>query len=326
MSRQIEDRLRAAIDAKAATVTKDHQPPWLPPVAAGGGVFSRRAVIWLAPLATAAVVLIVVLVTGLVSPHWRGSAPPEPVVPATHSAEPTQGARPSPSVSSEPSHSPGVRVTPSTAVATPGSNDSLDPSPSDASPTSAGPSSTGPTSAGPSSPATVTDLDLRSVTWPEATIPGATCFSAAPLKLTAGQATVPASPIPHQVSLLAGFEPSSLAYGPVEGAGTTDAAVLTECGNPAMNGDAWLLDSIVVFSGRGGTLHVLGVLHPVNQDADAQVSRFQDVSAGDGQVTATEIFFGPHDPNSDPTGRATTVFTYSGGTFTAHSTITQQPS
>jgi hypothetical protein len=122
------------------------------------------------------------------------------------------------------------------------------------------------------------------------------------------------------------FNPSAIAYGPVEGKGTTDAALLVDCSNQYSNASGILRDSIVVFSGRGGALHVVGVLLPgVQPSGDVLPTSMATPKIASHQLTVQENFWGPYDTTASPSGLATTVFTWTGSGFTSKTTIEQQP-
>jgi hypothetical protein len=76
----IEDRLRAAMQASAATVPDGSAPPLSPPSEEAGPAVRRwrprHHVTWIAPLAAAATVI--ALVAGLMAVHGPGGAPPGP--------------------------------------------------------------------------------------------------------------------------------------------------------------------------------------------------------------------------------------------------------
>jgi hypothetical protein len=252
MSPQIEDQLRAAIDAKAASVRSDRQLPWIAPSAARGRLNLRRATIWMAPLATAAAVFLLVVLTSTLGPHHSGPASVHPL---------------------------GV-------------------------------------------PTSNVGLDSHSINWQAQIMPAAaTCLAGESRKPGEEPPTLPPSTFPRELS----WDITNPAYGPLEGAGTTDAALLTVCRIPALTGSGLIKQSLVVFSVRSAALTLLGVVHPVNQVAGRYPTSFSDPIVSDGQVTVQEAFYGPNDSPAQPTGRASTVFRYDGGTFTAESTITQQP-
>jgi hypothetical protein len=72
-------------------------------------------------------------------------------------------------------------------------------------------------------------------------------------------------------------------------------------------------------------LHALGTLRPTVHLQGMHATGITDVAVADGQVSFTEIFYGPYDIDANGTGRATTVYTWTGSGFTSHTTITRQP-
>lgn len=186
--------------------------------------------------------------------------------------------------------------------------------------------------AAPSAPA----VDLHHVAWRQATVPGKACFASHPIRLHNGFALIPnkngypsppssTGPRYYRLSLDATFNKKLLVYGPLQGPGRTAAAVGLLCDNNGGTGAGELLASVAVYSGSGGKVHSLGLLTPQVQLPGLHCTLLGPFVVGPGRVTVTEEFYGPHDSDAEPTGRARTVWTYAGGTFHPHTTITQAP-
>lgn len=254
----------------------------------------RRTLPW-SVLATAAAAAIGVLAgTGVLRPHHNSSSP--------------------------------ARIVSATPTLTPSPNETPLPSPSPTSTAARSAQATAATSpTGPTKTPAPADLDLHSVAWKNVALPGDTCFSDAPIQLNNGQAILAGTPHDRSVTLAQLWDPLNTSYGKLGDAATDDAAVTVDCSYANGTAASNLKASVVVFSGAGGTLHVLGTLSPTVQLPGMHVTLLSDPVVTDGRITITETFYGPHDPDAAGSGRANAVYTWTGSGFTSHTTITQQP-
>src|SRR5882757_9791763 len=122
---------------------------------------------------------------------------------------------------------------------------------------------------------------------------------------------------------LATFNKRLFSYGDLEGGNTSDATVGLYCSNNGGMAGGALLYSIAVFSGRDGKPQLLGLLTPQVPTVDG-ATLIDRVRISRGQITWVEAFYGPQDGTCCPSGRATTVWTYAHGHFTAHVRITKR--
>ena len=162
---------------------------------------------------------------------------------------------------------------------------------------------------------------IHSVSWKSATLPGSVCDSKAPIHLHGGQAVV-----------------SSTRWGKVSV--TTEAPVygqLNENGQYAALGvicssagggtaASQLAFARVVYGLAGSKLSVIGIVtprHPAAKDVHVSLLTAKIVP---GAVIATEFFYGPHDADCCPSGRALTYWLFIHGGLTPQvPKITKQP-
>jgi hypothetical protein len=105
------------------------------------------------------------------------------------------------------------------------------------------------------------------------------------------------------------------AYGNL-GGGQQVAALQVWCGNQGGTAAGELAEGLVVFSGAGGRLHVLGTLTPRLGTGHATHIPFVTVkSIGGGRVVTTEFFYAGSDADCCPSGRASTTWHWNGRSF-----------
>jgi hypothetical protein len=152
---------------------------------------------------------------------------------------------------------------------------------------------------------------LKHVNWGDVAIPGQLCEVSGPIQLHNGRAVV----------FHSGFGPivvytSSVTHGylrhrlPV-------AALQIWCATAAGMVKVPLAEGIVVFSSGGGTAHLLGTLTPQYHPASEPFIPYISVARIDkaGHLTTTEFWYAPSNPACCPSGRATTVWKWTGRTF-----------
>jgi hypothetical protein len=177
-------------------------------------------------------------------------------------------------------------------------------------------------------------LDLETVDWDDVTAPGAACFASRPIKLHHGsallhhrtqQAALRRRPYSLQVAARRGVP--DVTYGHLQRRGVSNAAVPLLCSNESGTADGVLLDSLSVFSGANGRVHLLGLItpqvRPGKQEPDTLIGHplFEHH-----RILVQEYFYGPKDGDCCPSGRATTVWVYRQGRLTPQiPTITTEP-
>jgi hypothetical protein len=201
-----------------------------------------------------------------------------------------------------------------------------------------GPSSS-PTTSTTTEPATTTTTQsLQSIAWASVTVPPEVCPGLTqPVKLTPmsgpggtyGSATVPA-PAGHSFGTPDDLiDEAAVFYGSLES--SQDVAALSVwCSNTGGTADGQIQSSLVVYSWVSGQLSVLSTLTPQQPSyGGSHVPYFDESSGGvtitPGSISARELFYGEQDETCCPSGRATTVWTFSGNTFSPRTTIQTEP-
>jgi hypothetical protein len=153
-------------------------------------------------------------------------------------------------------------------------------------------------------------LNLHRVHWGEVTIPGQLCRVKGTIRLHHGQARISHSGYgPLQVLT------SGPAYGDL-GRGQEVAALTVWCDNQGGTAAGQLAEGLVVFSGAGGRLHVLGTLTPqYRPHNDAHIPYVMVTSIGAERVVTTEYWYTTSDADCCPSGRATTTWYWNGRSF-----------
>ncbi len=151
-------------------------------------------------------------------------------------------------------------------------------------------------------------LNLHHVTWGNVAVPGRLCRVSGPIRLHHGAARIRHS----------GFGPLDVAetgptYGDL-GGGRQIAALQVWCSNQGGTAAGQLAEGLVVFSGAGGRLHVLGTLTPQYRPHPGHVHiPFVAVrSIGAGRIVTTEFFYTGSDADCCPSGRALTTWHWNG--------------
>ena len=154
-------------------------------------------------------------------------------------------------------------------------------------------------------------LNLHHVRWGNVAVPGGLCRVNGPIQLHNGDARLRHS----------GFGPldvseSGPAYGNL-GNGQQVAALQVWCSNQGGTAAGELAEGLVVFSGSGGHLHVLGTLTPQFRPHAGHVHiPFVVVkSIGGEKIVTTEFFYTGSDADCCPSGRALTTWHWNGHSF-----------
>ena len=89
--------------------------------------------------------------------------------------------------------------------------------------------------------------------------------------------------------------------------------------NASANGggtaDGQLADAYVIFTGIGGKLTALGTITPQERPNGVHVSILAGLSISPGTIITQEDWYRPNDSTCCSTGRASTIWTYTGGQF-----------
>jgi hypothetical protein len=154
-------------------------------------------------------------------------------------------------------------------------------------------------------------LNLHHVKWGDVAVPGGLCRVGHPIQLHNGDARLKHS----------GFGPLDVsetgpAYGNL-GGGQQVAALPVWCSNQGGTAAGELAEGLVVFSGAGGRLHVLGTLTPQYRPHAGHVHiPFVAVkSIGGEHIVTTEFFYTGADADCCPSGRALTSWHWNGHSF-----------
>lgn len=171
-------------------------------------------------------------------------------------------------------------------------------------------------------------LDLHTVDWAEASVPGSVCGASHPIQLHRDRAIVASArwrrwrsrpwPAPWpRVTVAAGWKP--VVYGDLNRDGHDEAALGVDCNNGGGTAGGVLAYSEVIFTATGNSPHVIGVVTP--QQPDTYGVPLVQVRIRPGRIVAHEAWYGPSDGTCCPSGRATTIWTSTSGTLRPRATV-----
>jgi hypothetical protein len=188
--------------------------------------------------------------------------------------------------------------------------------------------STGPTASIPiASGLTATAPPLRAVDWGNAVIPASVCGAAQPIHLSNGQAVVDSTRWPDFPRVHVTLGP--VQYGNLGGDAHQEAAVDIWCDNGGGTADGQLADTWVIFADDASSPRVIGALipqQPPNPNTPHVPYFDGDLQMLPGRIITHELWYSPADGTCCPSGRATTVWTYSDDSLHATATtIDTQP-
>ena len=151
-----------------------------------------------------------------------------------------------------------------------------------------------------------------SVNWSDVTIPGQLCKVNGPITLHNGKAFVRHSGFGVALDVLM----TNVTRGSL-GHGLQVAALQVWCDNTGGTADGQLAEGIVVESSPAGHPHLLGTLTPQLKGNPMLHIPFIAVNhiESTGHVAITEFFYDSANPTCCPSGRATTVWKWTGRTF-----------
>ena len=153
--------------------------------------------------------------------------------------------------------------------------------------------------------------NVHAVAWKSVTVPGSVCGAKAPIQLHDGQAVVTSTRF-GRVSV--STEPP--VYGDLSGSGQDVAALGVICSNGGGTAASQLAFARVVYGLTGSKLGVIGIVTPRQPAAEGVHVSLITARIVLGAVIATEYFYGSHDSDCCPSGRATTYWLYIHGGLT----------
>lgn len=186
-------------------------------------------------------------------------------------------------------------------------------------------------------PATTTTA-LQSFRWADMTVPPGVCpHLSQPVKLspitadsgrTIGSATIPApAGLDLGISDVV-IDETAVYYGTLS-RGLDVAAVYVWCTNTGGTADGQIQSSLVVYRAAGGQPSLVATLTPQQPSApDGHHVAFFDgsgVAISGTTITTKELWYGGQDATCCPSGRATTVWTFDGSSFSPQTTIDARP-
>jgi hypothetical protein len=166
-------------------------------------------------------------------------------------------------------------------------------------------------------------VDLHRFDWNSALLPGSVCGFAHPIKLHSGYATGYSLRWPA----LSPIETARgrIVYGDLLGGGGDAAALQVVCVNRGGTAAGQLGFAVVVFAAGQRAPKVLGVLTARLRSSGTHVPILTPAALTHGEVVLTELYYGRQDADCCPTGRATTVWRFTAGTFHPTSTVVERP-
>ena len=155
-------------------------------------------------------------------------------------------------------------------------------------------------------------VSTHSVNWSNVTIPGKLCKVNGPITLHNGKAFVRHSGFGMALDVVS----TTVTHGSL-GHGLQVAALQIWCNNTGGTADGQLAEGIFVFDSPGGKAHLLGTLTPQLKGNPMLHIPFIMVNhiESSGHVAVTEFFYTAANPTCCPSGRATTLWKWTGRTF-----------
>jgi hypothetical protein len=155
-------------------------------------------------------------------------------------------------------------------------------------------------------------VSAHSVNWGNVTIPGQLCKVNGQIHLHNGQATVRHSGFGMALDVLT----TTVTHGYLAH-GLPVTALQIWCDNTGGTADGQLAEGIMVFDSPGGHAHLLGTLTPQHKTSAMVHIPFIAVNRIEttGHVAVTEFFYNLANATCCPSGRATTLWKWTGRTF-----------
>ena len=154
--------------------------------------------------------------------------------------------------------------------------------------------------------------DAHSVNWGDVTIPGQLCKVNGQIQLHNGSAFVRRSGFGMALDVVE----FAVTHGNL-GHGLQVAALQIWCNNTGGTADGQLAEGIMVFDSPGGRAHLLGTLTPQHKTSAMVHIPYIVVNRIDttGHIAVTEYFYNPSNGTCCPSGRATTLWKWTGRKF-----------
>ncbi|MFJ1706019.1 hypothetical protein [Kitasatospora sp. NPDC088346] len=153
-------------------------------------------------------------------------------------------------------------------------------------------------------------VDLRTVDWSAATLPGGFCEIGAPVVFHGGEAEADSARW-GRVHLGVAHDAY---YGDLDGDGREEAVAVLGCDNGGGTAAGQLAYAAVVLTPDRSGPRVLGTLPPQHRPAEGvHTTLIREVTVLTGRVVVTEQWYGPEDPTCCPGGRGETVWTLQDG-------------
>ena len=168
-------------------------------------------------------------------------------------------------------------------------------------------------------------VDLRHVNWLEASLPGYICGAHGPIHLKDGAAVVRSRRWRQwpRVHVTDTWVEKPVVYGVLDG--HPSAAVSVNCNNGGGTVDGVLWYAQAIFTAAPTAPRLVGVVFARVHRPD-QLATVVRVAFHGSDVVSREYYYGSADGSCCPSGRATTIWTYSHGTLSPVSTvITKRP-
>ena len=169
------------------------------------------------------------------------------------------------------------------------------------------------------------NVDLHKVNWSDVTLPGSVCGASNPIRLRDRRATVRSTRWPRwpNVHVYSGW--TRVIYGDLDADGTDEAALAVSCDNGGGTAAGVLAYSEVIFTAGAHAARARR-----RDTTDTQPRRTGEPDPGDDPTRqsgrARILVPDPHDGTCCPSGRSTTVWTYTHGELVAgKTTVTRKP-
>jgi hypothetical protein len=168
-------------------------------------------------------------------------------------------------------------------------------------------------------------IDLRHVNWLEVSLPGSICGADRPIHLKDGAAIVRSGRWRQwpRVHVTDTWVEKPVVYGMLSG--HPSAAVSVNCNNGGGTVDGVLAYAQAIFTAAPTGPRLVGVVL-ARVRRPHQLATVVQVAFRGSDVVSREYYYGSADGSCCPSGRATTIWTYSHGTLSpAHTVITKRP-
>jgi hypothetical protein len=165
-------------------------------------------------------------------------------------------------------------------------------------------------------------IELHRFDWNGAIVPASVCGFEHPLRLRSGFATAYSRrwPALSPIEVARGH----VVYGDLRSGRDDAAALQIVCVNRGGTAAGQLAFAVIVYSTRQRAPKALAVLRPRLRSSGSHVPILTPAAINADKVVLTEFFYGPHDADCCPTGKATTVWRLQEAMFRPASTVIQR--